>query len=53
MRLTAEEKKICKEYSKRGADGLYRCNECPLVINKRFCICKKNISKKDYKENWQ
>lgn len=32
MKLTPKEKEICDEYSKRGADGLVRCHECPLNI---------------------
>lgn len=52
MRMTKQEKEICKQYSKRGEDGLVKCSECPLVLNKRYCICKKNISKKDWEENW-
>lgn len=50
MRLTAEEKAICKEYGKRGEDGRVRCRECPLVIDRRDMVCKRNISKKNAKE---
>ena len=48
MRLTLEEKEICKQYSKRRDDGKVKCPECPFVIDRRYCVCKKNISKKDY-----
>ena len=50
MNLTLEEKEICKEYSKRGKDGKVRCPECPLVLDKRLCLCKKNATKTEYKE---
>ena len=52
MRLTDEEKEICKKYSKRDENNKVHCYECPLVLNLRFCICKANISKKDWDENW-
>lgn len=43
MKLTDEEQKICEKYSAYDEHGLVHCNECPLVINKRFCVCKANI----------
>ena len=43
---------ICKKYSKRDENNKVHCYECPLVLNLRFCICKANISKKDWDENW-
>ena len=52
MKLTAEEKEICKEYSKKDRNGNVRCAECPLVIHKRDMVCKRNISKKDARENY-
>jgi len=33
MRLTEEEKAICKKYSARDADGKVHCHECPLRIH--------------------
>ena len=50
MRLNAEEKEICKQYSKRKSDGLVGCPDCPLVINKRYCVCKRNVNKDEYEE---
>lgn len=50
MKLTPEEKEICKEYGKRGADGKVRCSKCPLALDRRLCICKKNVTKAEYKE---
>ena len=52
MRVTDEEKEICKKYSKRDENNKVHCYECPLVLNLDFCICKANISKKDWDENW-
>jgi len=48
MRLSKEEKEICKKYSKRDNKGLVHCNECPLAYDKKYALCKANISKKDY-----
>ena len=42
MLSTEEQKKICSEYSQRGADGLVRCNKCPLVISVYWCMCHAN-----------
>lgn len=50
MKLSKEEKEICRKYSKRDMNGLVHCKECPLVINKRLMMCKKNTRKKDLKE---
>ena len=42
MKLTEDEKAICKEYSKKKPDGYVRCNECPLVVASIWCsvACK-------------
>ena len=55
MHLTEKEKEICKEYGKRGSDGRVRCPECPLVIDNRDMVCKRNISKKGAKKyyDWE
>ena len=39
MRLTKEEKEICKEYSKRDDKGFVHCHECPLAIDKKSALC--------------
>ena len=33
MKLTENEKAICKKYSARDEEGLVHCNECPLFID--------------------
>jgi hypothetical protein len=43
MKLTKVEKAICRVYSRRGANGLVRCRDCPLVISRRDCLCYANI----------
>ena len=48
MRLTAEEKEICKEYSKRDESGHVRCHECPMAIDKRYALCKRTITKQEW-----
>lgn len=50
MRLTPEEQKICDEYSKRDKDGTVHCFECPLALDRWYCVCKANLTKKEYKE---
>ena len=50
MRLSKLEREICKEFGKRREDGKVRCDICPLVIDKRDMVCKKNISKREAKE---
>lgn len=50
MKLTSEEKKICKEYSKRDADGLVHCFECPLAIPDLRNVCKATCTKKEWED---
>ncbi len=39
MKLTENEKKICKIYSARDNDGYVHCNECPLNLSRRHHEC--------------
>lgn len=48
MRLTPKEREICKQYSKRDENNLVHCYECPLVISIRDCLCKANVSEREY-----
>lgn len=50
MKLTDEEKKICKKYGKRDKDYKVHCYECPLAIDTRYCICKANVTEEEYRE---
>lgn len=43
MKLTEAEKAICKKYSKRDEKGKVHCDECPLAIDQRICLCYANI----------
>jgi len=52
MKLNAEEEKICKKYSKPDKNGVVHCKECPMAINTYYCVCKKNITKKEYEGAW-
>lgn len=47
MKLTKEEKAICKKFRKRDENNIVHCYECPLVISQRDCLCKANA------EEWQ
>ena len=48
MRLTAEEKEICKEYSKRDENGFVHCHDCPLAIDKKYALCKRTITEQEW-----
>ena len=53
MRLTEEEKKICKQYSKPDAEGKYHCGECPLHIELYGAWpvgCKATMRKEEWEE---
>ena len=50
MRLTAEEKRICKKYRKQDKDGKVHCFECPLALDKNCCICLANVTAEEYRE---
>lgn len=50
MKLTAEEKGICKKYSRRDKGGFVHCRECPLAVDIRYSLCKENLTKKEWKE---
>ena len=49
MKLTKEEKEICKQYSKRDENGMVHCNECPLVINRTWTLCKANCRAEEWR----
>lgn len=50
MRLTKEEKEICKQYSKRDENFKVHCNECPLVINRTWTLCKANCRAEEWRD---
>lgn len=49
MGLTKEEKAICKKYGEY-INGKVRCSECPLAVDTRYCVCKKNATAEEYRE---
>lgn len=51
MKLTADEKKICRMFGKRWEDGRVRCSACPLVISTKWCMCKKNSTEEEWAEH--
>lgn len=51
MKLTKEEKAICKKFRKRDENNTVHCYECPLVISRRDCLCKAN-AKEDEVAEW-
>jgi hypothetical protein len=50
MTLTEAEQKMCDQYGQVGADGKVHCAECPLVIDRRYCLCKANCTEKEWAE---
>lgn len=50
MKLTIEEQKICDEYRKRDENNTVHCFECPLVVDRIACVCKANLTKKEYRK---
>lgn len=50
MKLTREEREICDRYSERDQDGLVHCKECPLNLDARYCICKANCTREEFRE---
>lgn len=53
MKLTQEEREICKKYSARDENGLVHCYECPLAVDTRYALCKANLKKKEWEEYQQ
>lgn len=50
MKLTDEEKEICKKYSSRNERGFVHCHECPLAVDTFYSLCKSNLTKRKWKE---
>ncbi len=50
MRLTKEEKEICKKFSVRDKDGYVHCIDCPLAMDLYQFDCKKTVTAKEWKE---
>lgn len=50
MTLTETEQKICDQYGEPDADGKVHCSECPLVIDRRYCLCKANCTDEEWED---
>ena len=50
VRLTKEEKEICKKYSAYDDTGHVHCNECPLCAYPGYAECKFNMTAAEWKE---
>lgn len=53
MRLTKEEKEICRKYGARDEEGNVHCFECPLLLSWRDHTCLANTTKKEAKEFYE
>ena len=51
MRLTKEEKEICKKYSTYDDTGHVHCHECPLCADKRYAMCKYNMTAEEWRDH--
>lgn len=51
MKLTDEQEKVCGVFS-QVRDGKVNCANCPMVLNTQYCVCLKNVSKKDARDVW-
>mgnify|MGYP007133718411 CR=1 FL=1 len=51
MRLSKEEKKLCEKYGERDESGHVRCHECPMAIDKRYALCKRTATAKEWHEH--
>ena len=45
MKLSREQRVVCKLYSSRDSNGLVHCSQCPMLLDKRDCVCLKNVSR--------
>ena len=46
MKLNNEQEVVCKVFSRRDSEGKVHCNDCPMVLHSRDCVCLKNVTKK-------
>ena len=51
MRLTKEEKEICKQFGQRDEKGYVHCRDCPLAIDLRYALCKANCHADEWHEH--
>ena len=52
MRLTPEEKEICRKYFTQDQNGKYHCFICPLRLSDTFPVCKKIVTKEEFEKEW-
>lgn len=50
MKLTKEQRAICKKYGARDETGHVHCFECPLMLSWRDHACLANTTKQEVKE---
>ena len=42
MLKSERQKNICRKYSARDKDGYVHCNDCPLVVDRKYHMCRSN-----------
>lgn len=50
MKLTPEQRKICKRYGRRDKEGRVHCHECPLALSAKWCVCLANVTEAEAKQ---
>lgn len=53
MLTTERDKRTCAKYSKRDANGLVHCNDCPLLMDSYNLLCKANAHYNSQDRTWQ
>ena len=52
IKLSEEEKEICRKYSARDEEGFVHCKECPLLIPDIPTMCKAVATEEEW-EKWK
>ena len=42
MLKSERQKNICRIYSARDENGYVHCNDCPLVVDRKYHMCRSN-----------
>lgn len=52
MLKSEKQMKICKKYSTRDKDGYVHCTDCPLVVDRKYYMCKANSHYDRKQKEW-
>lgn len=51
MTLNSEQETICKVFRELRSGGV-NCHKCPMVLSVRDCVCLRNVTEEEARENW-